>query len=168
MRSNASNTYVWSYERIITCLFAFLVRLLLPRPKRSEGILFGPDEACVDPSEFENGVVEVEVPFDSPVKRSRALKLTTWTFNPHVPLAEKVHHFLEELSQFLISISRSGIVGGGGIFNGGSGDLIAGWGWVWGCVFSTKDLQQNGVQTMNKNEKWTWYKTDKTGTYSKI
>ena len=58
-------------------------------------LLFGPDEACVDPSEGENGVVEVEVPFDSPAesffiihkrfwlnkklspaKRSRALKLT--------------------------------------------------------------------------------------------
>ena len=57
-------------------------------------LLFGPDEACVDPSEGENGVVEVEVPFDSPAeskrfwmniklspaKRSRALKLTILTF----------------------------------------------------------------------------------------
>ena len=39
-------------------------------------LLFGPDEACVDPSEGENGVVEVEVPFDWPAIRSRALKMT--------------------------------------------------------------------------------------------
>ena len=39
-------------------------------------LLFGPDEACVDPSEGENGVVEVEVTFDSPAKRSWALKVT--------------------------------------------------------------------------------------------
>ena len=71
------------YECIFTCLFAFPVRLLVPRPKRSGGIpalLFRPDEACVDPSENENGVVEVEVPFESPSTRSRALKLTILTF----------------------------------------------------------------------------------------
>lgn len=39
-------------------------------------MLFKPDEARVDPSEVENGVVEVKVPFDSPAKRSRALKFT--------------------------------------------------------------------------------------------
>ena len=43
-------------------------------------LLFGLDEACVDPSVGENGVVEVEVPFESPAKRSRALKLTILTF----------------------------------------------------------------------------------------
>ena len=31
-------------------------------------LLFGLDEACVDPSVGENGVVEVEVPFDSPAE----------------------------------------------------------------------------------------------------